>query len=714
MEFSLVVRMACAILILFTSLSWAQYTTPRYSVCEIQLTGSAYDNPYTEVMLDVQFSGPGGAIFTLPGFWKGGTTWAVRFAPTIVGNWTYSTSSNDLLMHNQSGSINCISSISQGFLEIQGRHFFNGDGSPFFRMGDTCWRIFRSKNAAFETHFKPYIDARAAQGFNFISGVIHTVQDPSINEGGSLWENDSDLDRLQPLYFDWADKRIEYMLENDIVPGLLFVWAQTFDDFTSTQFERFAKYIVARYAAYNVIWVVSGEYNETSTPQMYDYIGGLIDYWDPYDHPLSIHPTGYTSNSKDYTLFSDWLDYIMQQMYGDAQALYDSAMTDRTYGLPVSVDEYGYEGPQNPYDPFYHHSNQTQDQIRKDSWAVAMANSYLMYGCIYTCTAKEKILQTDKLNTPGAVQLGHLKIFFTQTMPFHECVPQPSRTSPGGLCIQRNLEWAVYLPDSHKVDFDLSDQPGYYKLEWLEPETGSWTAGGSLQGGTITRICSPFAKDALVKITSTSDPLLCFRLWLQGAYITSNQQMSDSLYQKHLLPTYSPYSQAPVFQYTIPEQAIDWVLLELSLTPDGEAIVQESVFLDKNGYSLNRDGDSMMLRFENLAQNWYYIRISHRNHCKAISANPVLLQNNSTAFYDFTVAKNQFYNQQAAIDVDATLWAIRASDINRDNTINTIDYRLWYNVKRNNTGGYLDADTNMDGKVDFSDYNLWIQNARIE
>ncbi len=699
------------LLIVFVSVTRAQYTAPRYGVCEIELTGSEYDNPYTSVTLDAQFSGPGNANITLPGFWKGGTTWAVRFSPPLVGSWTFSITSNDPLIDQQSGSVECTSSTHSGFLQIQGRHFFYDDGSPFFRMGDTCWRMFRSKNAAFETHFKPYIDARAAQGFNFISGVIHTVQDPSINEGGSLWENDSDLDRLQPPYFDWVDARIEYMLQKNIIPGLLFVWAQTFDDFTSSQFERFAKYIVARYAAYNVVWVVSGEYNETSTPQVYDYFGGLIDYWDPYDHPLSIHPTGYTSNSKDLSLFSDWLDYIMQQMYGDAQALYDSAMTDRPYGLPVCVDEYGYEGPQENSDPFYHHSNQTKDQIRKDSWAIAMANSYLMYGCIYTCTAKEKILQTDKLNTPGALELGHLKSFFTQTMPFHECVPQPSRASSGGLCIQRNLEWAIYLPDSHKVNFDLSDQSGYYKLEWLEPETGSWSNGGALPGGAVTRIYSPFSKDALVKVTQTSDPLLSFRLWLQGAYASSKQEMSDSLYQKDLLPVHSPYPQASITQHTIPEQAVDWVLLELTLTPDGEPVVQESVFIDKNGFSMNRDANSAMLRFKNLAPSSYYIRITHRNHCQAISAEPVLLQDYSTVVYDFTLGQDQFYDRKTAVDIDGTRWAIKGADINRDNIINTMDYRLWYNVNRDSTVGYLDADTNMDGKVDVSDYNLWMQNA---
>ena len=35
--------------------------------------------------------------------------------------------------------------------------------------------------------------------------------------------------------------------------------------FESSQYQRFAQYIVSRYAAYNVIWILSGEYDEVYT-----------------------------------------------------------------------------------------------------------------------------------------------------------------------------------------------------------------------------------------------------------------------------------------------------------------------------------------------------------------------------------------------------------------------------------------------------------------
>ncbi len=52
---------------------------PQWEEVELvfESTGS-YENPYTDVLFYVVFSGPGGEI-RRPGFWDGGNTWRVRF-----------------------------------------------------------------------------------------------------------------------------------------------------------------------------------------------------------------------------------------------------------------------------------------------------------------------------------------------------------------------------------------------------------------------------------------------------------------------------------------------------------------------------------------------------------------------------------------------------------------------------------------------------------
>jgi hypothetical protein len=45
-----------------------------------------YENPYTDVKMVVEFSGPNGRVIRRPAFWDGDNTWRVRFAsPTASG-----------------------------------------------------------------------------------------------------------------------------------------------------------------------------------------------------------------------------------------------------------------------------------------------------------------------------------------------------------------------------------------------------------------------------------------------------------------------------------------------------------------------------------------------------------------------------------------------------------------------------------------------------
>lgn len=53
-----------------------------------------YANPYTEVVVTAQFTGPNGATTTVRSFWNGARDFKVRFCPTTKGEWTYSIESS--------------------------------------------------------------------------------------------------------------------------------------------------------------------------------------------------------------------------------------------------------------------------------------------------------------------------------------------------------------------------------------------------------------------------------------------------------------------------------------------------------------------------------------------------------------------------------------------------------------------------------------------
>src|SRR6266568_4450423 len=70
-------------------------------------SASSYANPVQEASLTAVFTSPSGSSFKVYGFWDGGRTWRIRFAPGEEGKWTYKTSCSDAKnrgLHNQSGA----------------------------------------------------------------------------------------------------------------------------------------------------------------------------------------------------------------------------------------------------------------------------------------------------------------------------------------------------------------------------------------------------------------------------------------------------------------------------------------------------------------------------------------------------------------------------------------------------------------------------------
>ncbi|MCU6712722.1 DUF4038 domain-containing protein [Paenibacillus sp. J5C_2022] len=189
------------------------YETETWKVVEITLTSSnTYANPYLDVDVNATFSGPDNTVMTVPGFWDGGNTWKIRFAPTIAGIWSYETLSSDPTnagLHNQFGTVT--SSAYTGNLDIykhgwslkkssNNRYLTYTDGKPFFWLGDTHWmglsgreRLFSSNDGRWASEFKGMADTRISQGYtvyqmNFFSGEVGDISlNGTMNEGGHPW-----------------------------------------------------------------------------------------------------------------------------------------------------------------------------------------------------------------------------------------------------------------------------------------------------------------------------------------------------------------------------------------------------------------------------------------------------------------------------------------------------------------------------------------------
>ncbi len=367
---------------------------PQWSVHELTFAASGnYANPYTEVSLRAVFTGPGGVKQAIKGFWDGGQVFKVRFTPTLQGDWSYVTESNDAGLNAKRGSIKCAAPQrggiqSRGFLRRDAEHpyhFIFDDGARFFMWGTTYYGVMR--NAMVGDRWKEAITNTRAYGINKARMYIYSTWKP----GGvtpypptSPFEvagESADRDRLNLPFWRKLDEVVRFMAEKDMLADLIVFWSQPESYGTTEQNHRYASYAVARYAAFpNVMWCVANEWNYTKKPrELFIELGKLIkaeDAWSTdvrpgrgaYVRALSVHQ----QTRHDFQFFDQsWPSHAIVQLgvrnqgktfrggnewdasnaaeegrtfqHGDEWGNY-SIVFNYGHQRPVVNDEYGYIG----------------------------------------------------------------------------------------------------------------------------------------------------------------------------------------------------------------------------------------------------------------------------------------------------------------------------------------------------------------------------------
>ena len=162
----------------------------------------------------------------------------------------------------------------------------------------------------------------------------------------------------------------------------------------------------------------------------------------------------------------------------------------------------------------------------------------------------------------------------------------------------------------------------------------------------------------------------------------------------------------------MPDNVVDWVLVELKNSPDGSVVSSQSLFLHKNGNITEEDGVSGVICFDDITSGSYYLSVKHRNHINVISPNSVGASTASLVSYDFSENENKYYSSHSTLELESGVWGIRSGDINQDGEVTTFDYTMWYSSARVGLEGYEVADVNLDGVVTTADYTLWYNSAR--
>ncbi len=470
-------------------------------------SAKAYSNAFTEVEVDVVFK-QGDKHWKVPAFWAGANKWTVRFAPPVQGNYTYRIECTDKANSGLNGKEQTLSVaaykgdnplLKHGFVKVSpGKTYFeHADGTPFFWLADTWWKNL-CKRMTWEG-FQELTADRKAKGFSVVQICGGPYPDenffaPSLeNEGGQPYLA-QDMSVVNPKYFDYADRRLKHLADAGIVPAIVGAWGRgdcnSMDKFGAEKIKRHWRYLVARYGAYPVIWILAGEIPEETKAGKGPWaeVATYLRSIDPYHHPLTCH-TGHGRK-----LANDDIPVIDFDMVGGnhdervAVAPQTVAIVSSAYAtkppMPVLVGETCYEG---------HMQQGFGDVQRRMFWqsvlSGAAGHTYGSAGIWHAgvegdhgnwgAWARQPYDYTtwkEGMNYPGATQLG-LARKLLEKYPWQKFEPHPEWAPgctaagiPGEVCF-------VYLPRRNIYTWDGPEVKGLdpavdWHVYYFDPATG--------------------------------------------------------------------------------------------------------------------------------------------------------------------------------------------------------------------------------------------------
>ena len=381
-------------------------TAKLYGTHEIFLsTGDGtVENPF-DTDFRVTFKPPSQNAVTVNGFYDGGNTWRARVYVTTIGDWTWSTNSDDDSgLRNESGSFTAVSSNLRGKMRKHPRNnqrWATENGQFFLTLADTPYLLFNDDEQYTEALFQDYVQQAVAKGITLMRagyGGGYSRWSPAATACGyprSNWIHDhDDYDKFDLNQLKKSDERLAWLLDNypnlyidlHILPKSDDAGERWENDLNETQRDRTLRYIVARLAAWpQILFLIERDIPHTYASwqqnlQMARAVGDYLAANDPWDTFRGCNEKSRELNQ--LTLPSDfdgWELYLEVQHWGYPHATAVDYYYENYPGIPVHVfhgeDKYEKPWANVPANPSYYY--------RRLFWSALLSGGSGTYGSKY-------------------------------------------------------------------------------------------------------------------------------------------------------------------------------------------------------------------------------------------------------------------------------------------------------------------------------------------
>ncbi len=333
--------------------------------------------------------------------------------------------------------------LSRGDLEVtpDGHRIQHADGTPFFWLGDTAWRL----PTISADDVEQYLSTRSNQGFNVVQMNLTGMNSPDFTGNRPFTGDGPTWQDFSPNEAYWAgiDRIFDQAESNGIYLVALPWWGPQAGDperrfFTDpdTANLEYARFLGERYGSRpNVIWCVAGEYSKpyasrSPGPVPEEHIRGHelmangIREASRSKRLMTIHPAGLFSSSDDFH-DQEWLDFNMIQSHKGFD--YIVPMVSADYQLkppkPVLSSEGWYEEEPRMYElPTWDDMDPAWLQRFQAYWSVFHGSFGFTYGHAKVWRMEDEngqrsCLPTDTIESPASRCLVHLRTLVETEFP---------------------------------------------------------------------------------------------------------------------------------------------------------------------------------------------------------------------------------------------------------------------------------------------------------